>query len=350
MKIKFLLPFLILGELCFSQSFKVVVKSESDKEILSGVLFYFKNELIGKTNEKGEVLLDLKSVDTIQIVKEDFTDLKVPINEITPLIFLKKLNLIFLDEVVVSKLKVNEILERVEEKLINHIGFYNNAKVVQYFNVLTVGKDTLHYLNNRMQFKPNDGNYINAQNKIIKNFYFDNNYLIYKLEDKKVAFYEDLNSRFPFIGNKDGFLQILKNQSQYDFELAATDEYYKITYNSKRKKNFTYEGYLIVDKVDFGIYELEMKLIPQSGNVGVTYLQTEKQNLSYLINESNMFYSMSKIGDEYIVNWAGYNFTATHTKGDFKGQKFVNKVRIESTNSFVDKEMYRFSIFRYEKL
>jgi len=347
---KIVIALLFLVQWCSGQNYKVVVKSQQDSKPLEHVLFYSKSELVGKTNDNGEVILDLKNVDTIQIVKEDYIDLSVPKSSLKSLIFLKKLDLILLEEVVISKLKVNEILERVEEKLIDHIGFYNNAKVVQYFNILTVGKDTLHYLNNRMQFKLNDGNYINAQNKIVRNFYFDNNYLIYKLEDKKVAFYEDLNARFPFIGNKDGFLQILNNQSQYDFELAATDEYYKITYNSKRKKNFTYEGYLIVDKVDFGIYELEMKLIPQSGNVGVTYLQTEKQNLSYLINESNIFYSMRKIGDEYIVNWAGYNFTATHTKGDFKGQKFVNKVRIESTNSFVDKEMYRFSILRYEKL
>jgi hypothetical protein len=349
MKIKMLFALILLAQISIAQNLKITVKSETDKETLSDVLFYSKNELIGKTNEKGEVFLNLNLLDTIQIVKEDFIDLSVRKTDLKAVIFLKKLDFILLDEVVISKLDVNQILDKVENNLINHIGFYNNAKVVQYFNILTVGNDTLHYLNNRMKFKSYDGNYINAQNKIIKNFYFDNNYLVYKLADKRVTFVEGLNSRWPFIGNKDGFLMVLKNSDKYDFDLIATDEYYKISYKSKRNKKFSYNGYLIIDKGDFGTYELEMKLVPNSGNIGVTHLHTEKQNLSYLINESNIFYSMTKIDNEYVVNWASYNFTATHTKGDFKGAKFVSKVRVEATPNFVDEKMYKFNILRYEK-
>lgn len=350
MKIVILFALILLAQISIAQNLKITVKSETDKETLSDVLFYSKNELIGKTNERGEVLLNLNLLDTIQIVKEDFIDLSVRKTDLKAVIFLKKLDFILLDEVVISKLGVNQILDKVENNLINHIGFYNNAKVVQYFNILTVGKATLHYLNNRIQFKPQDGHYINAQNKIIKNFYFDNNYLVYKLDNKRVKFSEGLNSTWPFIGNKDGFLKVLKNRDKYDFVLIATDEYYKISYKSKRNKKFSYNGYLIVDKVDFGIYELEMKLVPNSGNIGVTHLNTEKQNLSYLINESNMFYSMTKIDNEYVVNWASYNFTATHTKGDFKGEKFISKVKVEATQNFVDEKMYKFSFLKYDRM
>lgn len=350
MKIKILFILLILAQISFAQNFKITVKSHTDKEILTDVLFYCKNQLIGKTNESGQVFLNLSVVDTIQVVKEDYNDLSLSKNELKDLIFLTKLDFILLDEVKIAKLSVPQIVEKVEENLINHVGFYNNSKVVQYFNILTVGKDTLHYLNNRMQFKPNDGNYINAQNKIIKNFYFDNNYLIYKWKNKKVAFHEGLNTRWPFIGSKDGILKVLKSKAEYHFDLTATDEYYKITYKSKRNNKFSYNGYFIIDKFDFGIYELEMNLIPHSGNIGVTYLLSEKQNLSYLINEDNVFYSMRKVDNEYVVNWARFNFTANYIKGDFTGEKFINKVRIETTPNFIDEKMYKFNFLSYEKL
>jgi hypothetical protein len=349
MRIKFLILLLIVGNHCFSQNIKITVKSDDEKELLSDVLIYSKNKLIGKTSGKGEVFLDANSADTIQVVKEDYSDLTIATNVLPSLIFLKKLEVISLNEVVISKLNAEDVVDRVEERLINHIGFYTNSKTVQYLNILTTGKDTLHYLNNRMKFIPYDGNYINEQNRIIKNFYFERDELIYKIGNKRVKFATYFTTKWPFIASKDGFLKVLKSKDDYDFELIATGEYYKINYKAKQKKKFSYNGYLIVDREDFGIYELEMKLSPHSSNIGVTYLFTEKQNLSYSINEDNVFYSMSKIDNQYVLNWARFNFTATHTKGDFKDEKFICKLRVEATPDFLDDKMYKFDFMSYEK-
>ena len=330
-----------------AQNFQVIVKSFDNNDVQSGVLFYSNNKFLGQTDLKGEIKINLNLLDSIQLVKENFDDITLKASEISSIIFLRKLKVIELNEVKILNLNINQILDKVENSLNGNNSIYHNIKSFHYFNLLTVGTDTLHYLNDRMQFSPNQGTFINDQNKIIKKFYFDNGYLIYKLDNKKASFSSALNSRFTAINSKDGIVKILKNRNLYDFILNDSEEYYKITYKANKDKKYTYQGYIIIDKLDFGIYELEMKLLPNTDNVEVTYLFSEKENLSYSVNEEILFYSLNKVENEYVINWSSYDLKLTQKKGDFKGCTFINKFRIENTPNFIDEKTSRFNFVNY---
>jgi hypothetical protein len=350
MKIKFLTASLLLFNICFSQSYKIIVKAEKNNELQKGVLFYSKDKIIGKTDEKGEIILDLKLLDTILIVKEEFDDISIDKVKLLPIIYLKKVEVILLNEVVLLNYNNAQILDKIEYTLTSNKKIYKYPQSMQYFNLLTIDKDTLHFLNNRLQLKNNEGFYINSQNKIIKKFFIYNDLLVYQLNNNRIQLWAALNSRLTSISQKDGLLKVLKNKDQYTFVFNKTEDYYKINYISKKKKELSYEGYLIVDKLDFGIYELEMKLIQHSANIYQTYSFEDKKNLTYQINEENLFYSFTKINNEYHMNNTRYDLTFIQTKGDFKSSKFVNKYRVENTPSYSDKNAYKFDFVNYTKL
>ena len=350
MKILITILIFFLTKLSIGQNIKITIKSENKNELLKGVLIYSNGKLVGETNNDGVVILETKLLNNIQIVKEDFYDLSLKKSELSQVIYLKKNEIIELKEVVVVNYDNNQILDKIEYNLTTNKTIYKNLTSMQYFNSLVIDNDTLHYLNNRLVYKINDGFYINNQIRIVKKFYLSDGFLVYALNNKKLGLWVSLNSRLTSIGHKDDFPKILKNRSDYIFEINKDDDYYKINFKSKKNKKFTYEGYLIVDKIDFGIYELEMNLIPNSDNIYSTYLFKEKQNQSYIINEEYLFYSMTKINNEYYMNSSKYDYIFTQTKGDFKGLKLINKFRIEDTPDFTDTNMYKFDFVNYEKL
>lgn len=349
---KYILSFLLFFSLSFSigQVKEIIVKSSLNNLGITNVLIYSENRLIGNTDDFGRLKIDLSNLKSIQLVKEDFYDLSLSRDEVSEVIFLDYIKVIELDEVVINKLNNKQILDKVEFNLTKNQQIYATSSTIQYYNILKTGKDTLHYLNNRLIWKMNDGRYINYQNKIIKNFYEINNTLTYEIGEKKISFWTPFNSRMRSIYFQNDLPAILKNKVNYNFEIVSDSSYYKITFKNKKKAKFSYEGYLIVDKEDFGIYELQMSLVSNKSNQYSCIIFDEKTQQSYSVFEEKLSYSFFKNDNKYELLTSKYDMTFSQTKGNFKGQKFSNIYRIESTPNFVDSKAIKFDLNNYEKL
>lgn len=342
--------FLIRVSFSIGQVREIVIKSSLDNEVIHNVLIFSENKLIGNSNTFGRAKIDITNLKSIQLVKEDFYDLSLSKEEISDVIFLDYIKVIQLNEVIVQNLNSNQILEKIEFNLTDNKQIYSTPQTTQYYNLLMTDKDTLHYLNNRLIWKMNDGRYINYQNKIIKNFKEVNNTLTYKVQEKKISFWVPFNSRMRSIYFQKDFPEILKNKADYNFEILSDSTYYKITFKSKKKKKFNYEGYLIVDKEDFGVYELQMNLIKNKSNTASCLIFDDKTQQTYLVEDESLFYSFKKNDTKYELVTSKYDINFIQTKGNFKNKKFNNKYRIEGTSNFSDIKAVKFDLNNYEKL
>ncbi|TDP58181.1 hypothetical protein [Flavobacterium dankookense] len=350
MKKIILFLFLINVSFSISQVKEIIIKSSINNEGLHNVLLYSENKLIGATNTYGKVKIDITNLNSIQLVKEDYYDLSLSKGDISDVIFLDFIQTIELNEVRIQNLSNKQILEKIEYNLTKNQQIYSNSLKTQYYNLLLVEKDTLHYLNNRLIWKMNDGRYINLQNKIIKNFKEAKNTLTYNVRDKNVSFWIPINSRMRSIYFQKDFPEILKNKEDYYFNIINDSVFHKIIFKSKKKRKFSYEGYIIVDKDDFGIYELQMNLTKNKSNTVDCLIVDDKAQQSYFIENETLFYSFKKNDLKYELVTSKYDLIFTQTKGNFKGNKFTNKFRIESTSDFCDNNAIKFDLNNYEKL
>ncbi len=230
---------------------------------------------------------------------------------------------------------------------------YRTPPNLQVYNKFMANTDTLHYLNNRFSF--NKGVFkINDQTKIVKNFKNmknkDNIYTTYYW-NKKQAVFPRLSSLTPLgINYSIDFTNFFYHQNLFDYKITENDTFYRLEFT--QKKNYflcKIEGYLIVDKYDYGIYEFESKLLNNKPFIIHATNFSNSKSIVFKILKDTYHFKYTKENDKYILDYSNKNTTfIAKNKRELKDITFNETVQAEKTINFGESNLKKFNIFTWD--
>ncbi|MFD2908297.1 hypothetical protein ACFSX9_06070 [Flavobacterium ardleyense] len=330
---KYITLLLILVTLSiYSQKTKTQVLSLEDNNPIENALIYYDSVLIDKTNNKGFFEINLKKHNKISIVKEDYYDTIISLDS-SDKVFLRKINAIQLKEVVVTKANVFNLLDSIgdSKKRLKNVIFSNHT---HFYNILTIDKDTLLYLNNRLYLKNREGYFCSQENKIIGNFKkTDNLSPIFEHNNEQIVFnYNYLHYSNSYLTME--LLVILKFRKLFEYKVSKDDGYYKIEFSpNKNNKEFPYYGYILIDDEDYGIYEFSCKTTSNEKNKRNLVLNDKIINYKILNEESFIKHNKNENNKYELVTYR-FDSQLKSLDGYFKGSIITNKYRKEPTFAF----------------
>lgn len=330
----------------FSQKTKIQILNLKDNNPIENVQIYSDSVLIDKSDSRGFFYLNIKKNNPISLIKEDFYDTIINIRN-TDRIYLKKIDAIRLDEVVITYTNINNILDSIIDfkKRLKNV---NVSNYIHFYNILTINKDTLLYLNNRLYHKNKEGYFCSAENKIIRNFKINEKLSpIFEYKKKQILFNKNyLHFSSSYITTE---MQIVaKLKKQFDYKISKDEGYYKIEFTPNKKNNeYPYYGYILIDYEDFGIYEF--KLNTNLENDDIRKVVHNEEVLKYKILNEGIFIKYNK-NEKGKYDLVSYNFDSTlqSLNGDIKNYIFFNKCRIEPTSNFDNSHTKKIDLTTYK--
>lgn len=344
-KLIFLITCLIFSN-TYSQNKQFKVLDKKDKNPLNDVLFYSNDKVIAKSNKYGVIKLDNKNYGNLFIVKEDYYDTIINLELLqSDEIYLKKIDVIELKEVIVRKKNIESILDSVYSNSIT-LKKINPPKYLHFFNVLTTQNDTLLFANNRVTFIKGRGCFIERENKIISNFTQKNSNPVFSLSNHNIIFNKNFtHSNSPI--NSFELMIVTKLKDKFLFSIFEEEDFYQIKFEPKVTNNeYPYSGYIIVDKSDFGVYEFKAEVSIKKNKRNLV-LENKILNFQILTETSYIKYKKDINGNYELIKYA-YDSELKVLNGFFKDRIFINKCRKELTPYFDTSSMVPFDVITYK--
>jgi hypothetical protein len=346
MKLTIIFAIFLISLQVFSQKEKIQILNLKDNNPIENVQIYSDSVLIDKTDRQGFFKINIKKNNIISIIKEDFYDTIVNLKN-TNKIFLRKIDAIQLNEIVVTNINISNLLDSISDYK-KRLKKVNVSNYIHFYNILTINKDTLLYLNSRLYHKNKEGYFCSEENKIIGEFKTNEKLTpIFKYKNKPILFNKNyLHFSSSYFTTE---MQIVtKLKKQFDYKVSKDEGYYKIEFTPNKKNNeFPYYGYILIDYEDFGIYEFKLNTNLEKDNIRKVVLNEELLKYKILNEEIFIKYNKSEIGKYDLVS---YNFDSTlqALNGDFKNYVFINKCRIEPTLTFDNSKIKKIDLTTYK--
>lgn len=343
-----------------SQTKTVTVISGDENKALSNVLIFNNSNIIAETNAYGKATIRLRNVDTIVFVKNGFHDAMLTRYQTNDTIKLIRNKAILLNEVKITPISPKILLTRVAEFLKgegqsdmngSRSSNYKIPHCLQIYNIFAANYDTLHYINDRFVFEGNRLK-VNPQNKVVKRFKRvkngENIYSSYTWRNQDINF-DIINTETPLgVQYSVDFTNFFFHQDLFDYKIEEDEKYYKLSFRQKKKLFSNVEGYLVIDKYDYGIYEFQTKLkddkplFKNGSNFGGT------KKLSFKIISDDYNFSCFKENGKYVLNNCTKNIKFSIIDSTFNGIIFSNKIQVEKTVNFVDANLKFFDSFTWD--
>lgn len=316
--------FLFFSVIVFSQNKTIQIIDYQNLKPIKNVELIFNNKRIGSTDNLG-VFKIKKNIHSILLSKEEYYD--TVINLENNIIKLKKIEGFKLNELVITSMFDKSILDSVYKK-IKKLDIYKIPDNFHFKNFSKINRDTICYLNEIINFKKGQGFFIEQKDKIINKFIESGNNSICKINNNSIKFNKDyLHINLPYYAVE---IQLVTNfQKLFEYKIEKNDSYYKISFKPNRKRNeYPYEGFLIVDVLDFGI--LEFKFFT-SNNTRRNLIYEDKIINFKVVSENGSLINKKNIEGKY--EFVQYTFLSKIEilDGFFKGKIFENNCYKEST-------------------
>jgi hypothetical protein len=346
MKLTIILSIILSSLQVFSQKEKIQILNLKDNNPIENVQIYSDSVLIDKTDRQGFFKINIKKSNIISIIKEDFYDTIINLKN-TNKIFLKKIDAILLNEVVVTNINISNLLDSINDYK-KRLRKVNVSNYIHFYNELTINKDTLLYFNNRLHHKNRVGDFCTVENKIIRNFTTNEKLTpVFDYKNKKVLFKDNyLHFSSSYLTTE---LQIIaKLRDFFNYKVSKDNGYYKIEFTPNKKNNeYHYYGYILIDYEDFGIYELKINTKQQEKDFKVVVFNDEI--LKYKILKEEIFIKYSKnIDGKYELITYNFDSWLQALNGNFKGYVFKNKCRKEPTLYFDSSKTKKIDLTTYK--
>lgn len=362
MKLRYLLflLLLIISNNIKAQVKTVIVVSQSNNGLVPNVLVYHKTDIIGETDKFGKVVLRLNDIDTLTFVKNGFQDFTLAKNTLNNTVKIIANEGILLNEVKISPINAEILLNNVAKfmKSIDENGVqkqqsnYGLTQNIQVYNKFMANNDTLHYLNNRFTVEKSIFK-INYQNKLVKKFkVIKSNENIYRSYS-----WGGMSANFPISSERTPlgiyssveFTNFFYHQNLFEYKIEQDDKYYKLIFKQKKKSSlFNIEGYLIIDKFDYGIYEFESKLLENKPFFEKNINFSNNKMLVFKILTETYHFKYFKQNDKYLLDNCNKSTTFMMDSGEFKNILFYSAVQVEKTIDFEDKNLMKFNMYNWD--
>jgi hypothetical protein len=348
----FTLMLLSINVFTYSQVRKIQIISEETLKPIEGVEVYNGDNMIDKSDSYGFIEINFSKTNLIYLIKDGFMDVYFSTNQIESKLILTLNKPIEIKEIVIRKLSDSEILDSIKINLSLHNKKYLIPNYFKMSNVLKSEKDTLHYVNSLFKYDKQIGFQIDKKSNVIKNFTSkminNNEILTYKINNKEIEFWEYLTVSYIKINGQLEISKILNNRNKYNFDINSDSTYYKVNFKSKKKGNLSFNGYLLVDKTNFGIHEFQLNLSDYKNNNIKLLTSQNKIKQSFDVLETDYFIKYHKgVNDEYHLQYSFLNQSFIQKEGAFQNKKFIKKSTIESSYKFNTTEFLPFDIFNY---
>lgn len=330
--------FLVHSILIFSQNKEITILDQTTKSSIDNVQIFQNGELIGKSNKNGVFINNLETGE-IQFVKEGYIDISINIQKLNKIIYLQQIEEVIIQEVIIKPLKTTQIFDSIYST-IKKKSIYEFPNYFHVFNLLKTKNDTLHFINDRLLFKINNGFFINKTNNILKkfreyNFGNDGYELIYTTNNKNAVISNGTALGYFKIDQYKEFTILFENIKNYNLSIIKDDEFSKLIFTPKNKKlKFYYEGFIIFNNDDFGIVEFNRNIINNKNNIINTFFFKEKIQQKYLILNENYNIKYKKTENSYTFVSANSSYSYVQKKGNLKNYIFKNTCSTEATSAF----------------
>jgi hypothetical protein len=343
----FLLAILISKQM-YCQKTKIQILNQKNNNPIENVQIYADSTLIERTDKDGYFKINFNKINKISLVREDYYDTIINVKDLNKNIYLKKINAIVLNEVLVPNLNINTVLD----SILNNMKL-KNVMITQYLhfsNCFTTGSDTLIFINKRIVHKNRDGYYCENDKNIVNNFNVTNKFnAVYFINNGEISFnldYRHVNP--PSISTE--YQIVIKYRKGFDYSLTKADGFYKIKFeNKKNNKEYPYSGYIIVDYDDFGLYEFSCKSSIDIKNKRNIIFKDKIINFKILFEESFIKYSKNENGKYELVTYS-FDSQFQILDGTFKDKIFKNTCRKEPTLPFEASKTEKFDLLTYKIL
>ncbi|MEM0541544.1 hypothetical protein WFZ85_02850 [Flavobacterium sp. j3] len=311
----------------------LTIVSNQDSSKIINALVYSENDFIGSTNDVGQIEIN-KNFKTLKIVKENYDDIELNLNELENmkwLIKLKPITYIILDDVIIkaSRESVSSILNKIKSSRLKQ-----NPKHLNYYqsNISFKFDSTTIFLFNNIIFL-NEGLEINDENKVIyKGF-------IKTINDNFQEGFELKSNNFEIpifagvycsLGSQE--ITPIFDIKLYNYELQESEDFFVLNFfPKKRNSKLLYNGYFIIDKNDFGIIELNMSLAKSQNNTWWTNSFDKKEKYEYKIKDDTFKFKFKKIDNSYFLESSSRVLNGIQTKGNHIGAKLECSLYNEQT-------------------
>lgn len=384
---KILYVLLFTAVLVNAQVKKIRFVSDENQLPIANVEVYDGNLLIGKSDTNGYLDIKIGVLNNLYIIKEDYRESIIKVSNLDEKVILVKKKPIELKGAMVGEkttINIKKLLNSIQDNFDKFDGsmFYDQGKykLPHYFeatNKLLTATDTLLYLNGIMKFeKVNGWAYQIAKNpRLIKNYRYVSTETLDQRPYEKTVYYlnkKDFElyaiSTYFYSIDDDHILSenILKKRNNYDYLVTDIGKYYKVEFMFKNespfnegflnawmnwRENVGFNGYLVIDKKDFGIYEFNAHL----SNKNSKYLEQKVYNTTinieqkYHVNEIN--YNIKYLKDikgNYQLEYCYYNEQFQQIEGNVKGEKFSYSSEVYAIDKVENAEFVNFDLNNFE--
>lgn len=305
----------------FSQNVKLFFYEENTKNPIGNVMLYDDEKLIGISNEAGIAVIK-NMVNKLTVVKEEFEDVLIePKNNNS--YYLKKIVALEIEQIVVKNKTANELLNELYATLTNKQDLYNFTDNTHFYNLFKTQKDTLFYFNNRL-FKGESSMLTDNQNKVVKNFKMKNNTALYYLKNKPILFFSNfIYGNSPY--NHFDIQFVCKNQDLFVFNLKSSDDgKYVINFSpNKKNKSFPFNGRLVIDMIDMGIYEFSYYSILNTNTKRSVAFENKVLNYQILKEKCLIIYTKNS-ASHYDLSTFNYSIKFKSSDKKLKNEVFEN--------------------------
>ncbi|UOK43661.1 MULTISPECIES: hypothetical protein [Flavobacterium] len=350
MKKLFYFTLLLLCNVSFSQKKQIEIFDAKDKMPLRDVLLYDSESIIGRTDGKGIVEVNMKKINEVTVVKEDYYDTIIKTAQFNGnKIYLSKIEGIKLAEIVIVKNSITSILDSVYKRSLS-LRNVNQPSSFHVYNLLKADRDTLLFLNNRFHLMKQRGYFAEKCNAIISKFQLVQGKPVFLYKESTLIFNKSLtHSNSPI--NSSELQLISKFRDGFNFKVSEDTNLYKIEFSPKKDNTeYPYVGFLIVDKIDLGIYEFKSELYTTGKQVkrSVAY-NSQILNFEILKESCYIKYDRNDSGTYDLVMYAS-DSELRALNGAFKNDVFYNKCRKEVTPDFATSQTALFDFMSYKFL
>jgi hypothetical protein len=310
--------------------------SSQDNSVIENALVYSEDDFLGATNQKGQIEIKT-SFQVLNVVRENFDDAEFTLSKIEKLnwtIKLQPITYMHFDEVVVRSTQetVSSILEKIKASR-----FKQNSKPFNYYqsNVnFKFDSQTIFSFNTIIY--PSEGLKVNDKNKIIYLGFVKTNNDKYKslsesfTVDNKALKIPVISTVFCSLGSHE--ITPIFDEKLYNHQINQSEDYYILKFFPKKKNSkLLYDGYFIIDRIDFGIIELRMTLENSKKNIWWTNSDGKKEIYEYQIQEDTFKFKFSKVEEHYFLENSSRILLGVQTKGNHIGAKLECRCYNEQT-------------------
>jgi hypothetical protein len=310
--------FFLISNTFFAQVLSIEVESVNNNLPIEGVMVYDGINYLGSTDDNGQISIK-ENVVVLKFIKEGFYDFEIQTNKIKEpnlIVTLSPISIIALEEVILtaSKEDIESILEKLKKARYEQT--HRNGKYYQSKVELKKENDVLFYFNNLIHLleslNVNDNNKIVYNGKRLKNKH-NQIFELFEINDKEIRIPVQ-STVYCSLGQHE--LTPIFEGKLYNYILEKSDAFYLLRFSPKKKKStLLYEGYFVLDKYDFGIIELQMKLVESKNNQWSTF-DDNKRKYSYQVQQDEFSFKFSKFENKYFLENSSRIMKCVQTEGN----------------------------------